>query len=284
MISCTDWYAEGSYINLLDHRVFYRRGGSGVPMVCIHGFPSSSWDYEVLWSRLTEEWDIIASDLIGLGRSSKNGKITVHLQADIIEELMISLGISAAHILAHDLGDTVAQELLARQLDGTNRVQWLSCILMNGGIFPDAHRPRLIQKLLLSPFGSLIAKFTSENTLRKTMHDIFSKEHPPSEAFIKDTWQLMESDNGRAAIPKLIKYMKERVTYRERWVAPLVEKTVPMRLINGVDDPISGSLMADYYEEIVPDPDIVRIQQSGHYPHLETPDAVWDAISGFHHL
>jgi hypothetical protein len=37
--------------------------------------------------------------------------------ANITEELLQSLGVSKIHILAHDLGDTVAQELLARQVD-----------------------------------------------------------------------------------------------------------------------------------------------------------------------
>lgn len=191
-------------------------------------------------------------------------------------------GITEAHIFAHDLGDTVAQELLARQQEKSAKIKWLSCVFLNGGIFPETHHPLFIQKLVLSPLGSLAVQLMSERSLKKSLDRIFSKAHPPSPEFIHETWNLINGDNGKSMIPKLIRYMEERKTYRERWVAPLVNKMIPMRLINGVEDPVSGKHAADRYGELVPNADIVRIENSGHYPHIETPDEVLQAFLEFH--
>jgi len=263
--------------------VFYQRSGSGKVLFCIHGFPSSSWDFEAIWPSLSNRFDVIAHDLIGLGKSSKTHiHLTVSLQADIIEGLAQHLGIKEAHILAHDLGDTIAQELLARQADGTSKIKWLTCVLFNGGIFPGTYQPLFIQKLLLSPLGPLVIKFMTKKAFKKSMVKIFSKQHPPSAEFIDETWKLTSENNGLAQIPKLIQYMAERKKYRERWVSPLVKGIVPIRLIDGADDPISGRHMADRFVEIVPNADVVYIKNSGHYPHVETPDEVVEAFFDFH--
>lgn len=277
------WYSTGQIEKINNLDILFQKEGNGTCLVCIHGFPSSSWDFEPIWHELTQHFKTIAPDLIGLGRSVKpKMHLSVSLQADMIEGLLKSLNISEAHILAHDLGGTVAQELLARQVEGTNRVKWLSCIFLNGGIFAETHRPLLTQKLLASPLGQILVKTMSQNTLHKSFHNIFSKEHPPSDQFIEDTWNLITYDNGRSMIPRLIKYMKERVVYRDRWVAPLESNLVPIRLINGVQDPISGEHAAKRFEEVVPNADVVRISDAGHYPHVETPEKVLNAVFEFH--
>jgi len=277
-----DWYKSGKFSNVLNLNVFFKREGAGQSLLCIHGFPSSSWDFEAIWPILSCKYDVLTSDLIGLGKSAKSRKpLSVALQADIQEELLIQQGIEQAHILAHDLGNTVAQELIARQREGTSRIKWLSCSFLNGGLFPEAHKPLFIQKLLISPLGSLVVNLMTESSFRKNMVKVFSKVHPPSEAFISETWKLIIADNGRQMIPHLIRYMQERIDHRERWISPLVENTIPHQLIDGVDDPISGEQLVKRYEELIPDAPVVRIKNSGHYPHLETPEEVVKAVISF---
>lgn len=275
-----EWYQRGRYAELLGHRVFFQRAGKGTPLLCIHGFPTSSWDFAPLWAALTNEFDVIAPDLIGLGRSAKPDTLSIMLQADVLEALCASLGIEEIRILAHDLGDTVAQELLARyREDGSVKIT--SCVFLNGGIFPETHRPRLIQKLLLSPVGGLVAKLSTERTFRRNMQSIFGQATPPSEAFLRAGWQLLVENKGRRMLPKLIRYMQERRTYRERWVRPLVDHLVPHCLINGVQDPISGGHAANRYEELIPNGQVYRIP-AGHYPHVEQPELVMEKLSVFY--
>lgn len=281
--SAADWYKDGRTERINDLPVFFRRSGNGEPLICIHGFPSSSWDFESIWPQLTQRFDVLAHDLIGLGRSAKPRQpLPVSLQADIVEGLAIKAGLTAAHLLAHDLGDTVAQELLARQYEGSSTIKWLSCVFLNGGIFPETHRPLFVQKLLLSPAGPLAARLLSERSLKKSFTRVFSKAHPPTNAFVHETWKLLSENNGIFMVPRLIRYIEERKRYRERWVTPLVSAVVPIRLINGKDDPISGNHMADRFAELVPHADIVRLENTGHYPHVENPGGVLEAFFEFH--
>jgi pimeloyl-ACP methyl ester carboxylesterase len=277
------WYSDGKKetINALD--IFYKRSGKGQVLVCIHGFPSSSWDFEPLWPSLIERFDVLIPDLIGLGKSAKpNQKLSISLQADMIEGMAEKEGIQEAHLLAHDIGDTIAQELLARQLENTSKIKWLSGVFLNGGLFPETHRALPIQKLLLSKLGPFLSPMMSEKSLKKSMTRIFSQAHPPTDEFIHETWKLIIENKGKSMIPKLIHYMAERKTNRERWVQPLLENVVPLRLINGSEDPISGRHAAQRYAELVPHADVVYLENSGHYPHVETPQEVLKAFFAFH--
>lgn len=277
------WYTKGKVITLNNFQVFFNREGRGEPLFCIHGFPSSSWDFAEVWPALKAHFDLIAHDLIGLGKSSKpNTALTVSLQADVVEALALRLGIKRAHILAHDLGNTVAQELLARQLSKSSKIEWLSCIFMNGGIFAETHRPLLVQKLLLSKLGPLFVKFMFKHTFTSNLTKVFSEAHPPSQVYLDTTWQLTSANNGLSMIPRLIHYMKERQVFRDRWVNPLVQNIIPLRLINGIEDPISGQHLADHYAKLIPNADIVLLQHTGHYPHIEQPHKVVQAVLEFH--
>ena len=288
-----EWYAAGKTTTINNLDVFYRRSNQNPDqhsapnkqetLVCIHGFPTSSWDYEPIWTQLESRFDVIASDLIGLGRSEKPSQpITVALQATIIEALLNKLGIKKAHIFAHDLGDTVAQELLARQAEGSSTIEWQSCVFLNGGLFPETHRPRLVQKLLASPLGPLLASLSSERTFHKTMTNLFSTENPPTKEFLSESWKLLVENNGRAMMPRLLRYMDERRVNRTRWVSPMENPVVPLRLINGIQDPISGLHAAQRYREIVSNADVVLLKQAGHYPHVENPEEVLEAFFAFH--
>uniref|UniRef100_A0A0K8RIK8 Putative soluble epoxide hydrolase n=1 Tax=Ixodes ricinus TaxID=34613 RepID=A0A0K8RIK8_IXORI len=78
-------------------------------------------------------------------------------QANITEALVARLRLRRVHILAHDLGDTVAQELLARQNEGSLPFQINTVCLLNGGVLPKHHYPRWSQKLLRMPVVGVVA-------------------------------------------------------------------------------------------------------------------------------
>ncbi len=282
-LSSEKWYLEGRTETIDGLNVFFKLTGKGESLICIHGFPSSSWDFEAILPSLAERFQVMAHDLIGLGKSAKPSRpLPISLQADIIEGLAIRAGITKAHILAHDLGDTIAQELLARQFEGSSKVTWLSCVFMNGGLFPETHHALFIQKLLLSSLGPFVVKFMSEKSMKSNLTKIFSKAHPPTDEFIRTTWKLTSEDGGLSMLPRLIHYIEERKAHRERWVAPLVNKIVPIRLVTGIEDPVSGRHAAVRFNEVVPDADIVLLENAGHYPHVEIPQEVLKAFFEFH--
>jgi len=286
-VTLDDWQARGRTFQFQGRRVFYRDEGAGEALVLIHGFPTASWDWHRLWPALTARWRVVAPDMLGFGFSSKppDHRYSIHEQASLHEELLASLGVERVHVLAHDYGDTVAQELLARHLERTRlgelRMEIASLCLLNGGLFPETHRPRLTQRLLASRLGPVMAKLMNERSFGRSLAAIFGPRTQPTPAELHDFWRLVAHDDGPRVAPLLIGYMAERRRHRARWVGALCETAVPVRLVNGPLDPVSGRHMVERYRALVPAPDVVLLEGVGHYPQVEDADGVLRAYLAF---
>ena len=275
-----EWRWTGQRFTHRHHSIFFQRGGTGSapPLLLVHGFPTASWDWHHIWDELCARHSIvIAPDMTGFGWSDKPKRYdySIHDQAAMHEALLRDQGIAECHVLAHDYGDTVTQELLAR---GT---KMLSVTFLNGGLFPETHRPRFIQRVLASPLGFLMARLTNERSFRKSFSAVFGPDTKPTNDELHEMWQLIAHDDGPSVFPKLIGYMEERRRFRERWVGALALARVPIRVIDGAADPVSGAHMVARYKELVPNVDAVLLPNIGHYPQLEAPRAVLDAFLEF---
>jgi pimeloyl-ACP methyl ester carboxylesterase len=253
-------------------------------LLLLHGYPTSSWDWSFLWRDLSQNFRLAALDMLGFGLSEKprDAAYSIFDQADFQEALLEQLVVSEAHILAHDYGDTVAQELLARHNEGSLSFSVKSVVFLNGGLFPEEHRARPIQKFGLTPFGFLIGVLMSENSLRAAFDDICGPDTKPSKEEIATHWSLICEGGGRFVMHKLLRYIPERKANRARWVGALVDAKVPLRLIDGGADPVSGAHMARRYQELVPDADAVMLDDVGHYPHTEAQGDVFRRFMEFH--
>lgn len=281
MMTAAAWQAGGGHLGFAGQSVFFRRGGQGPPLLLIHGFPTSSWDWARVWPALTQSHDVIAFDLLGFGLSDKprQGDYRITRQADLAEAVLAHCGITRCAILAHDYGDTVAQELLARHNEGGTRLVIARLVLLNGGLFPETHRPVPLQTLLSGPLGPLVARLSSYRRFAGNLRRICRR--PLAEDELREHWRLLVRDDGLHILHRLIGYMRERREHRARWVGALQHASVPIRVVDGLDDPISGAHMVARYRELVPEADIVGLPGVGHYPQIEAPDEVLAAIGGF---
>jgi pimeloyl-ACP methyl ester carboxylesterase len=275
MWSVNQWYSQGTRFNHQGHDVFYRQEGVGDTLVLLHGFPTASWDWHRVWDNLTRHYRVIAADFIGFGHSAKptNFDYSLKSQADMVEALLKDRGVEQYHVLAHDIGDSVAQELLARDLE-RNQHRIVSCCLLNGGLFPETHRPTRTQQLLLGPFGFMVSRLMNLRRFIESFTILFPPSTRPRPSELEDLYSLIRFNNGTHITHKLIQYIVERRENRERWLAALQQARCPLRLIDGVNDPVSGQHMVDRYKELIPNPDVVEIPDCGHYPQWERPDEV----------
>lgn len=274
-IALAEWWAQGRGFSFNGQAIRYWTAGQGEPLLLIHGFPTASWDWHYLWQPLAQRYRVIACDMLGFGYSAKPRGHAYSLleQADLQQALLSHLGIDeAVHVLAHDYGDSVAQELLARHQEG--RIQLASCVFLNGGLFPETHRPVLTQKLLLSPLGPLLGRLFSRSKLKSNLTRVFGPQTPPSDSELDGFWELIAHNDGPAVMHRLIRYMPERRVNRERWVAAMQETRVPLRVIDGAVDPISGAHMVERYRELIESADTVLLPAIGHYPQTEAPAEV----------
>ncbi len=273
------WHDAGDYLDLDGHRIFFRVEGEGPPLLLIHGFPTASWDWNKIWKPLARQFSCITLDMLGFGYSDKPQQAySIFHQADIFCALLTRLNIRGCHVVAHDYGDTVAQELIARHNEGALDFAIWSVNLLNGGLFPETHRAVFMQKLLLSPVGGLLARMMNRDALAQNLGNIFGPDTQPGAQEIDEFWELIRHNDGNRVMHRLIYYMTERKLHRERWVGALQQAKFPLRLIDGMLDPVSGAHMVERYEQLVPGADVVRLEKVGHYPQVEAPQQVLDAI------
>jgi len=278
----SQWRSSGHFLNVDGQQVFYKTEGTGPVLLLIHGYPTASFDWAKIWPKLTTQFHCVTLDMPGFGFSDKSPKkYLIKEQADAISEVIRHLGITSAHVLSHDYGDTVAQEMMAQQLENNLAFNIESLHLLNGGLFPETHRALPIQKLLLSPIGGLLIRFLNKNAIRKSMHNIFGPNTPPSDQDIDDFWTLISANNGHQHMHLLLDYMKQRKQYRERWVSALQNANAPLRLTAGMADPISGAHMVARYKQLIPNADVIELDQIGHYPQIESAEAVVNSIASF---
>jgi pimeloyl-ACP methyl ester carboxylesterase len=287
MLDPQNWLARGSYAALGRHRLFFvdeaAREEQRGTILLIHGFPTSSWDWWKIWPELNRHYRLVAMDLLGFGFSDKPTPHDYRIleQADLCEELVTNRGLDRFHVLAHDYGDTVAQELLARQNAGSGRGTWLSCLFLNGGLFPETHRAVLAQRLLCSRVGFLFRHLLTRRSLNRSFDKIFgaTKASPEELAVFFD---LFDRAGGRRNLHRLIHYMTDRREHRERWVDALRSACCPIGLINGSVDPVSGDHMVQRFEALIGREHFIRrLPTVGHYPQVEAPEEVVEACLEF---
>jgi pimeloyl-ACP methyl ester carboxylesterase len=293
-IPLEEWRQQAQFVQLLGHRIAYWQAGpKDKPVVLlIHGFPSAAWDWQGLWQPLSQGYRVVALDLLGFGYSDKPKDHAYSLieQADIVMALTRQLGIERFHLLAHDYGVSVAQELLARHGDqvkepvgaaASHRGFLLSLGLLNGGLFAETQNHNLVMTLMNSAFGPWLVKLADEESFSARFAAVFGDQSQPTEQQLQSYWQLINEQQGVLVQPELIGYIDERYQHRDRWVESMQATTVPMRIIVGAEDSLSGDNVLQRYRELIANADGVRLPGVGHYPQLEATEEVLASYQEF---
>src|SRR5215212_5858789 len=130
------WRDGGDEVDLGGRRIFVRRrAGDGPPLLLLHGFPSSSYDYRALLDALPGR-AAVAFDMLGFGLSDKplDHGYTLAGQADLAEALAPG---EPVVVVGHDIGTSVANELMARDIRGELRMRIDRVVLLNGSMLQD---------------------------------------------------------------------------------------------------------------------------------------------------
>lgn len=271
-------------INIAGHEMSYWLSNidATTNILFVHGFPSASCDWHHQWQYFAGRANLLAMDLLGFGLSAKPApyRYTLVEQAKLITELVKRVGWESCHIVAHDYGDSVAQEILFLHFSGELSWQIDSISFLNGGLFSEAHRPLKVQKWLKSRLGPVLVNFMTEKSLHKSFHKIFGPNTPPTKEDFSIIWHLLNESNGLKVVPALLQYIDERANRREDWLQAMQKSGVPMQFINGRLDPISGEHMATRLNELIPEIE-TNLLDVGHYPQLEAPEQCNQLINQF---
>jgi pimeloyl-ACP methyl ester carboxylesterase len=279
------WHQAGTLTSIAGHQIFVReRAGTPdrPPLLFLHGYPSSSYDWRHALELLGER-RLIMFDFLGFGLSEKPRDLVYSLltQADIVESLAAGFAAEPVVLVAHDMGSSVATELLARDLEGRLPFGLRSVLLFNASLVLERASLTIGQKLLRSRLGPLAARLATEMGFRRQFGGIFSDAHPLSDEEEADQWSLLTYNDGHRLLDRLIFYLHERVTYAQRWKGALRDWPGRLELAWAELDPICTEEVLQAVLELRPQVPLTRLHGLGHYPQLEDPAASIAVIERF---
>jgi pimeloyl-ACP methyl ester carboxylesterase len=254
------------------------RGGSGPPLVCLHGFTDTWRTWELVLPQLERHHDVLAPTLLGhAGGPPIDGAIDDAVLADAVERAMDEAGFETAHIVGNSLGGYLALQLAAR-----GRAESVVALAPAGGwaVSDGSSAGTLdyfirMQALLKEAAQHADAIASSpEGRRRATEYIATNFEHIPPDLIA----HLIRGAANCDAVRPLVEYAR-----REGWALEADKIACPVRVIWGTGDKLLTwpAAAARYRDDWLPNADWVELDGIGHCPQLDVPLETAELIAGF---
>lgn len=293
-----EWEGKGDYIKVqpFQSQVYFQDYGnsnadSDKTLLLLHGFPESSYSYHKIIEGMSKVFErIVLFDFIGYGLSDKpseNYTYSLFEQADIALQVWKHLGVKGGHLLAHDMGVSVATELLARKnyslLPGWFSDDLKSLTLTNGSLVLGFAKLRITQKILLSKYGYWMSRLSTFKIFNHQVRSAHGNDKLTEED-VKMLWENILQQNGHRKNHLLIRYLNDRKRFEKtRWLPALSQTKIPIHLCWGTADAVAKIEMAHYLKKTVCLSATLTLMPSvGHFCQLENPEVWVSSISKFY--
>ncbi len=259
-------------------------------VVLLHGFPESSYSYSGAFPLLADAFErVVSFDFIGFGFSAKPStgfSYSLIEQAEVALRLIRECGITGCHFVAHDMGDSVMTEILARL--NRDRPDWfgdgaLSVTFTNGSMILGDAKLRAGQRALVSPLGPLLARITDSPTIFEKQVRSAQGNDRLSEEQILDMYSASATGAPRGLMAQLIGYLKERRRFEAcRWLPAVRDCEAPVHICWGGDDAVAPVAIARRLKsEVKPDAELTVIDGLGHFGQIQDPEAWFAGLKPF---
>jgi pimeloyl-ACP methyl ester carboxylesterase len=284
------WREEGQILELQGKKIFVHDQGPKVDdaVFIVHGYPGSSWDFQGVVERIGDKARTVVMDMRGFGLSEKplegtyQENYTLELQADLYVALAQKLGLKSVILVAHDMGQTVGLELMARFEESRTPFRIRHSILLDGSTLVDMIQLQPFQAQLLKELAVASDDDMPWQDIVDLFPGTFGKETKARDDFdeiVTCMSHQIDYDHGSRVMGSIGHYLKERKEEFGRWSRTLFTfKHAPMTVIWGVQDPVAVIAMADRIKKERPVTDLYKYEDSGHWPSIEWPDRIGDAI------
>ncbi|MBO0882137.1 MAG: alpha/beta hydrolase [Mycobacterium sp.] len=271
--SVSEWRDGGRRLATSAGSVFVRSGsGDGPVVLLLHGYPSSSFDFRALVPHLAgRAW--VTMDFLGFGLSEKPRPHHYSLfeQADLVEAVVADASTGPVVVTAHDMGTSVATELLARDIEGRLGFGLQAAVLSNGSVILERASLRPIQNVLRGPLGPVAVRLMNRRLFTLGFARLFSANHPLSTEEAAAQWALLSHNGGHRIAHLLISYLDERERFATRWHGAVRDWSKPLGFLWGLDDPVATTNVLDGLRELRPAAPVIELTGLGHYPQIEDP-------------
>jgi pimeloyl-ACP methyl ester carboxylesterase len=252
------------------------RGGSGSPLLCLHGILDTWRTWELVLPTLERRHEVIAPTLPGhAGGPPLPAPPSTARVVDLLEELLDDAGWETAHLVGNSLGGYLALRLAER-----GRARSVVALAPGGGWAErdESHRAMLaghleVQRALRENVPPAAFVGTDEGRRRATRLISVAYEHIPDELLLHLLRGIVECHGAEALVA---------IALEEGWKVDPELIACPVRFVWGSQDALlAWPSAAERYRETFPHADWVVLDEVGHAPQLDRPLETSELILGW---
>jgi abhydrolase domain-containing protein 6 len=262
---------ERKSIEIPGFRVAYLEGGSGEPLVLIHGSGDDKDSWTPVSKYLTRHFHVIALDLPGFGESDKRADrdYTAQKQAQYIQAFTMRLNLTSFHLGGHSLGGKIAAIYAAKNSSHVKSL-WL---LAPAGVYtarPSRMHTLLRQGVRVPIFGRTLEEFDELNSFVMNRPPLIPR--PVKEVLKERAADDFELHN------RIYQEVGEEAFQLEDIAEDL---TMPTRIVWGKQDRVLDPSGAKVLDTLIPDSSVLLLGGVGHVPMIEEPRMVGEDYNQF---
>jgi pimeloyl-ACP methyl ester carboxylesterase len=248
-----------SVIAVRDCRIRLMRGGTGAPLMYLHGASGAAW--LPFLDTLTQKFDVIAPEHPGFGESDTPDWLdTIHDLAYFYLDVLEQLKLDNVHLVGNSLGGWLAAEIAVRN---TSRLASLTLCNAAGLTVPGVKQS---DSFMMS----------EEERLRAFFYDAKKAEAMVARVTSPDREDMMLKN--RATVAKLSWQPRSHDPHLPKWLHRI---DVPTLVIWGDHDKSFPNEHAQAYHQAIPGSQLVMVPKCGHVPQIEKPDEFVAALESF---
>jgi pimeloyl-ACP methyl ester carboxylesterase len=266
---------RGEFLDLSGARLYYYAAGTrgaGVPVVFIHGFPTSSHLWNDVVPLMPQGHRLVVLDLLGFGRSDRplSRPVDARAHAQRLIEVFNELQIDRACVVGHGFGGGVAQALA---IDHADRISHLG--LVDSAAF--THWPAMSRSLTRAalPMMQLLPPHALIGVLHTDLLRGYS--HPERAGHAIDLYlRPFDCAEGRDAI---VAHVKALAAAENKTLAPLLPTVAaPTAIVWGDGDRVMPVSLARRLAQAIPNATLDVIEGVRHFTPTEAPREVADTL------
>lgn len=251
-------------------KLYFTEQGNGqaMPLVLLHGYPLNNTIWAEQQHRLSDHYRVITPDLRGHGKNDAPlGVYEMDLMARDVLALLDSLNIQQAAIMGHSMGGYVT---LAAWKLAPERFVALGMIGSQAGADTEEARQNRYK------MAEKVATEGSRPVAEAIVPKLFAPNLPQDESIIEQMRTIILSTKPDGIIGTL-----NGMAARPDFTGILSQIKVPSLILTGDSDQLIPKERSLTMAEAIPNATLATVENAGHMPMLEQPQATTMAIRNF---
>lgn len=245
-------------------------------LILMHGLPTSKELWSPVLPHLSSQFRVVTFDLNDYGESEKIGQHITHQQrADVLDELRAHLGLEKFHLVAHDLGSSVAIDYMGKC---ANHVEKL--VLMSPPVYPDFTEPFIVKLVRVPGLGELLVRLIKTLLFQIGLRRGMVHKERLTPEMLNAFAGAFSGAEGRAALLRILRWGRPHSVFKH-YTQIIQSIAVPTLIIQGRHDPYIPDSQVTRLRNNIVISKLIFVEDGSHFLPIDTPRTIAREINTF---